>query len=54
MLAAALPVAHSIGIDPALITCDTDNVGSRRVIENNAGVFEDERNGKLRYWVRTS
>ena len=54
MLAAALPVARSIGIDPALITCDSDNVGSRRVIENNGGVFEDERNGKLRYWVRTS
>jgi len=54
MLAAALPVARTIGIDPALITCDTDNVGSRRVIENNGGVFEDERNGKLRYWVRTT
>jgi len=54
MLAAAVPVARTIGIDPALITCDTDNVGSRRVIENNGGVLEDERSGKLRYWVRTS
>jgi predicted acetyltransferase len=54
MLAAALPVARELGIDPALITCDTDNVGSRRVIEANGGVLEDERNGKFRYWVPTA
>ena len=54
MLAAALPVARRLGLDPTLITCDTDNVASRRVIEANGGVFEDERNGKLRYWVRTA
>lgn len=53
MLAAALRVAHLLGIDPALITCDTDNVASRSVIESNGGVLEDERNGKLRYWVAT-
>ncbi|RLV49605.1 GNAT family N-acetyltransferase [Nocardioides mangrovicus] len=53
MLAAALPTAHALGIDPALITCDTDNVASRRTIEANGGVFEDERGGKLRYWVAT-
>jgi predicted acetyltransferase len=32
MLAAALPIARDLGIDPALLTCDADNVGSRRVI----------------------
>lgn len=53
MLAAALPVAHRWGIDPALITCDTDNLGSRRVIEANGGVLEDVRNGKCRFWVPT-
>ena len=54
MLAAALPVARSLGIDPALITCDTGNVASRKVIEANGGVLEDERHGKLRFWAPTS
>jgi predicted acetyltransferase len=53
MLAAVLPHAHSMGIDPALLTCDGDNVASRRVIERAGGVLEDERQGKLRYWVGT-
>lgn len=54
MLRAALPIAHSLGIDPALITCDDDNVASRRVIEANGGVYEDQRGVKLRFWVPTS
>jgi predicted acetyltransferase len=54
MLRAALPVARSLGIDSALVTCDVDNLGSRRVIENNGGVFDDERSGKLRFWVPTA
>lgn len=54
MLAAALPVARSLGIDPALVTCDGDNIGSRRVIEANGGVLEDQRSGKLRFWVPAS
>lgn len=54
MLLAALPVARALGIDSALVTCDVDNVGSRRVIERNGGVFEDERSGKLRFWVPTA
>jgi predicted acetyltransferase len=54
MLAAALPIAHHLGIDPALLTCDSDNVGSRRVIESNGGVFEDQLDDKLRFWVPTS
>jgi predicted acetyltransferase len=54
MLRRALVVAHDLGIDPALVTCDVDNVGSRAVIERNGGVLEDERSGKLRYWVPTA
>jgi len=54
MLRRALTVAHELGINPALITCDVDNVGSRTVIERNGGVLEDERGGKLRFWVPTS
>lgn len=54
MLRAALPVARALGIDQALVTCDVDNVGSRAVIERNGGVLEDERSGKLRFWVPTA
>ncbi len=54
MLAAALPVAAALGIDPVLVTCDEDNVGSRKVIEANRGVLEDKRGIKLRYWVAAS
>ncbi|MGN6782095.1 MAG: GNAT family N-acetyltransferase [Marmoricola sp.] len=53
MLRATLPVAAALGIDPALVTCDTDNVASRRVIEANGGLLEDERHGKLRFWLPT-
>jgi predicted acetyltransferase len=53
MLRAALPVARALGIEEALVTCDTDNVASRRVIEACGGVLEDERNDKLRFWVPT-
>ena len=54
MLARTLPVAAALGIDPVLITCDEDNIGSRKVIESNGGRFEDQRGIKLRYWVPTS
>jgi predicted acetyltransferase len=54
MLRAALPVAAGLGIERALITCDVDNLGSRKVIEANGGVLEDERSGMLRFWVLTA
>ena len=54
MLRQTLVIAHRMGIDPALITCDVDNIGSRTVIERNGGVLEDERAGKLRFWVPTA
>jgi predicted acetyltransferase len=53
MLRAALPVAHQLGIERALITCDWDNAGSRKTIEANDGIYEDRRGVKLRYWVPT-
>lgn len=49
-----LPVCAGLGIDPVLVTCDPDNVGSRRAIEANGGVYEDTRQGKRRYWLPTS
>jgi predicted acetyltransferase len=54
MLAAVRPVAHALGIDPALITCEDTNVASWRVIEANGGVYEDTRDGKRRYWMPTA
>ncbi len=54
MLAAALPVARSLGITRALLTSDEDNIVSRKVIEANGGVLEDKSNGKVRYWAPTS
>ncbi|MDA1368867.1 GNAT family N-acetyltransferase [Glycomyces algeriensis] len=54
MLAAVLPLAADLGIDKALITCDTENTASRKVIEANGGVLEDERGGRLRFWVPTA
>ena len=53
MLRAALPYAQRLGIDPALVTCDKDNVASRRVIETNGGVFDNQVGDKLRFWVPT-
>ena len=53
MLKAALPIARDLGIDPALLTCDDTNAGSRRVIQSNGGVFADQRRAKLRFWVPT-
>lgn len=51
MLQQALPWCRDLGIDPVLVTCDVDNVASRRVIEKAGGQFEDRRDGKLRFWV---
>lgn len=53
MLAAVLLEAAALGIDPALVTCDADNLASRRVIEANGGVLEDQRGARLRFWVPT-
>jgi predicted acetyltransferase len=54
MLQQSLPWARELGIDPALVTCDDDNIGSIRVIENAGGELEDVRGAKRRYWVPTS
>ena len=54
MLRRSLPFAHRLGVDPALVTCDVGHDASRKVIESAGGVFEDERDGKLRFWVPTS
>ncbi|HSX09268.1 MAG TPA: GNAT family N-acetyltransferase [Candidatus Saccharimonadales bacterium] len=58
LLALALPKAKALGITKALITCDESNIGSKKIIEANGGVFEnsvDMGEGcprKLRYWIQ--
>lgn len=51
---AALPIAYRLGIDPVLVTCDEDNLGSRRIIEGAGGRFASQVGVKRRYWVPTS
>lgn len=43
--------ARDLGIDPVLITCDEDNVASRRTIEKAGGHYENSVEGKRRYWI---
>ena len=54
MLAAALPVAEGLGIDPALITCASGNLASRKVIERSGGEIASADRTTLRFWVPTS
>ncbi|MFD7900434.1 GNAT family N-acetyltransferase [Streptomyces sp. NPDC059743] len=54
MLTEAIPVARGLGIESVLVTCDTTNTASRKVIESAGGVLEDERGGKLRFWIGTA
>ena len=49
-----LPHAASLGIDPALLTCDVENVASQRVIEADGGVLEEVRGSTRFYWVPTA
>jgi predicted acetyltransferase len=56
ILRQSLEVAHGHGIDPVLVTCDDDNVGSATVIERAGGILEDtvvNESGGLtrRYWI---
>ena len=57
MLHDALPRCRDLGITDVLISCLTDNEGSRRTILHNGGVYEStvhepERNVDLeRYWI---
>ena len=53
MLAAALPLAAAMGIDPAHIDCDVSNTASRRVIQKNGGIFEREQRGAYYFLLPT-
>lgn len=57
MLRLALDEARKLGLRRVLITCDTDNIASAKIIEKNGGIFEGHemspRTGKQlnQYWV---
>ncbi|OLV19338.1 GNAT family N-acetyltransferase [Deinococcus marmoris] len=57
LLRLTLERARGLGLDRVLITCDTDNLGSRGVIEGNGGVLEGEfvldshPKPTRRYWI---
>jgi predicted acetyltransferase len=57
MLRQGLVLARSIGMEKVLVTCDEDNLASRRIIEKCGGEYEDSRSGPeapggtRRYWI---
>jgi predicted acetyltransferase len=55
MLSLSLPIAKSLGIKKALVTCDKENIASANTIKNNGGVLENEVIVKdeitQRYWI---
>lgn len=60
-LALLLPVARGLGLPRVLVTCDTGNAASRRVIEANGGVAagsaphpDQPGEHKLLFWIDTA
>jgi predicted acetyltransferase len=60
ILGLVLPKARQRGLTRVLITCDADNIASRRIIEHHGGVPEAPYNpadgnvSVLRYWIDLS
>jgi predicted acetyltransferase len=51
MLAESFGHCRALGLKRLLVTCDADNLGSRRVIEANGGRLRHEVDGIRRYWI---
>ncbi len=58
ILALALKKAKLLGMRKVLVTCDATNIGSKKIIEANGGIFERSRPmgagkpRKLLYWIK--
>ena len=59
ILKQSLEIAAEVGIKRALLTCDAENVISRKVIEKNGGIYENsvihpsDSQLKHRFWIPT-
>lgn len=51
MLAELLKEAKKKEIEDVLLTCNEDNIASRKVIETNGGKLENIEEYKCRYWI---
>lgn len=57
IISLALEKCKELGIDKVLVTCREDNIGSKKAIESNGGIYEnsyyDEKNNYTyrRYWI---
>ncbi|MEK4294816.1 GNAT family N-acetyltransferase [Paenibacillus sp. FSL R5-0914] len=50
-LAELLKKAADLGIDKVMLTCEPNNVASRKVIEANRGILSGIEDGKCNYWI---
>lgn len=51
ILSELLKRAADMGIEEVMLTCEPNNVSSRKVIEANKGVLNDIEDGKCNYWI---
>lgn len=51
ILRQSLIVAHAIGIDRVMVTCDDDNPASAKIIESCGGTLESRTPPIRRYWI---
>jgi predicted acetyltransferase len=57
ILRLGLEKTKELGLQRVLVTCDEDNIGSKKIIEHNGGKFENaiklegDHVKKLRYWI---
>ena len=57
ILALILEIARAKGFTRVLVTCNTENIGSARIIQKNGGIFEGEASSPYtgkpvsRYWI---
>lgn len=43
--------ANQMGINEMLLTCNEDNIASRKVIESNNGILSEVKDGTCKYWI---
>lgn len=47
----AVKKAADMGIDKVMLTCEPDNISSRKVIEANKGKLHGIKDEKCNYWI---